>query len=147
MVAKNVGKIGSDYYWHRFALPVDKVNAEDGTWAKDGHSYGTLLYKWDYENNEWASLTNVNQMQPFYGYTMTINEEVAGPGDLKDAGYIFKGKLTGNVNSVLNFSRQGYNFFGNSYLVRSIFIRESGLKSGLPFSFFWESKAYRCLAS
>ena len=115
MVAKNVGKIGSDYYWHRFALPIDQVNAEDGSWAKDGHSYGTLLYKWDYENNEWASLTNVNQMQPFYGYTMTITQEVAGPGDLIDAGYIFKGKLTGNVNSVLNFSRQGYNFFGNSY--------------------------------
>lgn len=120
MVAKNVGKIGTDYFWHRFALPVDEVHVdavhpENSTWIKDGHSYGTLLYKWDYTNNKWVSLSNVNEMQPFYGYTMTLDEVVTNPGDLKEAGYIFKGKLMGNVPSVLNFSRQGYNYFGNSY--------------------------------
>lgn len=120
MVAKNVGKFGTDYFWHRFALPVDEVHVdavhpENSTWIKDGHSYGTLLYKWDYTNNKWVSLSNVNEMQPFYGYTMTLEHEVASLDDLKEAGYIFKGKLMGNVPSVLNFSRQGYNYFGNSY--------------------------------
>ncbi|MBR6829631.1 MAG: hypothetical protein IKM83_03340 [Paludibacteraceae bacterium] len=119
MVAKNVGKIGTDYFWHRFALPVDEVHIDadpaKSTWKKDGHNYGTLLYKWDYTNNKWVSLSDVSEMQPFYGYTMTLEEEVATPGDLKEAGYIFKGKLMGNVPSVLNFSRQGYNYFGNSY--------------------------------
>lgn len=119
MVAKNVGKIGTDYFWHRFALPVDEVHIDadpaKSTWKKDGHSYGTLLYKWDYTNNKWVSLSDVNEMQPFYGYTMTLEEEVADPSQLKEAGYIFKGKLMGNVPSVLNFSRQGYNYFGNSY--------------------------------
>ena len=121
MTAQGVGKMnkisgsGVDYFWHRFALPVDKVQAGDGSWTKDGHSYATLLYKWDYENNAWVSLSNLNELKPFYGYTLSVDEMAANPGELKDAGYIFKGKLTGNVNSVLDFSRQGYNFFGNSY--------------------------------
>ena len=115
MVAHNVGKIGEDYFWHRFALPVDKVRADDGSWSKDGHTYGTLLYKWDYTNNKWASLQELDEMKPFYGYTLSLEEIVANPDELKDAGYIFKGNLTGNVNSTLEFSRQGYNFFGNSY--------------------------------
>jgi len=115
MLAKGVGRIGDDYFWHRFALPVDHVAAGDGSWAKDGHSYGTLLYRWDYVNNKWTSLSSLEEMQPFYGYTMSLEETVADPAALKDAGYIFKGKLTGNVNSTLDFSRQGYNYFGNSY--------------------------------
>ena len=115
MTAHNVGKIGEDYFWHRFALPIDQVRADDGSWSKDDHTYGTLLYKWDYTNNKWASLQELDEMKPFYGYTLSLEEIVANPDELKDAGYIFKGNLTGNVNSTLEFSRQGYNFFGNSY--------------------------------
>ena len=121
MVAKQTGKIASssgyDEYWHRFAMPVAHVD----TWQKEGSlvgtTYPTYLYGWDYVNDKWAKLAGgVSDMVPFKGYTLRLaTEEIAGVETLQDVTYIFKGNLAGNTNSALDFTRDGYNFFGNSY--------------------------------
>ena len=108
MTAKMVGyetvAANKEYYWHRFALPVDHAD----TWEKSA-PITTWLYGWDYTNNDWIDLY-VSEMVPFRGYTLS-----AETNPRQDITYTFKGKLVGNANSTLSFSRQGYNFFGNSY--------------------------------
>ena len=121
MTAKQIGKLGGDYYWHRFAMPVD---AGITSWEKEGalapavaNNYPTYLYGWDYENNEWLKLTNgVADMTPLQGYTLTLaSDEMPGVTGLQDVTYIFKGNLVGNTDKALNFQAEGFNFFGNSY--------------------------------
>lgn len=105
MTAKNVGKVGADYYWHRFALPVDGITALPRDPARD-----TKLFTWNYAAEDWASISALTDMQPFYGYTLSTTHD-----GLEDVVYTFKGHLVGNVNESLNLTSQGYNFFGNSY--------------------------------
>ena len=118
MLAKQIGKnAAGDYYWHRFAMPVDHID----TWTKDGDlsgtTYPTYLYGWDYANNDWKKLNGVQDMVPLQGYTLTLASDEIGSGitDLQDVTYTFKGNLVGNANQPLNFQREGFNFFGNSY--------------------------------
>jgi len=121
MTAKQIGKKDGDYYWHRFAMPVD---AGITSWEKEGaldpslaNNYPTYLYGWDYENNEWLKLTHgVVDMTPLQGYTLTLaSDEMPGVTGLQDVTYIFKGNLVGNTDKALNFQAEGFNFFGNSY--------------------------------
>ena len=105
MTAKQVGKVGADYYWHRFAMPVDGITTLPRTPARD-----TKLFTWNYATEDWASISALTDMQPFYGYTLSTTND-----GLEDVVYTFKGHLVGNVNESLNFTSQGYNFFGNSY--------------------------------
>ncbi len=122
MLAKQIGKNAQgDYYWHRFAMPVEHI----ATWTKQGgldpavaNNYPTYLYGWDYANNDWLKLTNgVSDMVPLLGYTLTLASDEIGSGinTLQDVTYIFKGNLVGNTNQPLNFQAEGFNFFGNSY--------------------------------
>ena len=119
MTAKQIGKLGDSYYWHRFALPVDHADS----WEKQGglgsgnDKYPTYLYGWDYAHDNWLKLPGgVADMVPFKGYTLTLaSEEIDGLTTKQDVVYIFKGKLAGNTDNPLEFSRNGFNFFGNSY--------------------------------
>ena len=120
MTAKQIGRDSyGDYYWHRFAMPVQHID----TWAKEGAlapavTYPTHLYGWSYANNDWIKLAGgVSDMLPFKGYTLTLaSEEISGhENELLDVTYVFKGNLAGNTNNALQFSHEGYNFFGNSY--------------------------------
>lgn len=113
----NAGKDGEDWYWHRFAMPVNGITS----WTKQNAegteiTVRTYLQGWDYtEKNDWASRT-VDQMVPFLGYTLTYDEVNGTPttGET-EVTYIFKGNLVGNLNKDLLFQAKGYNFFGNSY--------------------------------
>jgi hypothetical protein len=120
MTAKQIGRDShNDYYWHRFAMPVQHID----TWTKEGAlapavTYPTHLYGWSYANNDWIKLAGgVSEMVAFKGYTLTLaSEEISGhENELLDVTYVFKGNLAGNTNNALQFSHEGYNFFGNSY--------------------------------
>ena len=120
MTAKQIGRDSyGDYYWHRFAMPVQHID----TWTKEGAlapavTYPTHLYGWSYDSNDWIKLAGgVSEMVAFKGYTLTLaSEEISGhENELLDVTYVFKGNLAGNTNNALQFSHEGYNFFGNSY--------------------------------
>lgn len=109
MNVKYAGKDGSDYYWHRFAMPVKKL---ESAWTKSPN-YGTYLYGWDYENNDWLLLPGGStDMEAWQGYTLTYDQAY---NEAEIVTYTFKGQLLGNVNANLQFKDEGYNFFGNSY--------------------------------
>ena len=128
MTAKQIGRKDGDFFWHRFAMPVKHIE----TWEKegdlpDGSTYPTYVYAWDYNNNEWKSITP-KDMLPLQGYTLTLasnwinadgtdadDETNNGLNELQDVVYIFKGNLFGNTDQPLNFKAEGFNFFGNSY--------------------------------
>ena len=122
MTAKQIGRDNEgNYGWHRFAMPVAHIE----TWEKEGSlvgtTYPTYLYGWDYINNDWVNIAP-NEMDPLRGYTLTLaSEYIDGAGAdgklnvQQDVTYIFKGKLVGNTNQKLEFSREGFNYFGNSY--------------------------------
>lgn len=118
MLAKEIGKVSDGEHWHRFALPVEKTAG----WTKAGRAeiassgYPTYLFKWDYSADNWAALATPNDMKSFTGYTLRLASElIDGLATLEDVTYTFNGALAGNANSALDFSRNGYNFFGNSY--------------------------------
>lgn len=112
----NVGKDGEDWYWHRFAMPVNGITS----WTKQNEAgteitVPTYLQGWDYGKQDWDART-VDQMVPFLGYTLTYDQVdgVATTGETKVV-YVFKGNLVGNIKIELNFQNKGYNYFGNSY--------------------------------
>ena len=114
MMAKRVGykpktsdPSKNDYYWHRFAMPVDQITELPRT-----PEVGTSIKFWDYTigaEGAWADIPALTAMTPFNGYTLC---PASAPQDVE---YTFKGKLVGNTNNPLNFSTRGFNFFGNSY--------------------------------
>ena len=112
-VKMNVSKAGKDawgdYWWHRFAMPVQSL---DAAWTKSPN-YGTYLYGWDYAENDWALVAGGSTgMVPWLGYTLTYNE----PYDENEVvTYTFQGPLAGNIDAALVFNAEGFNFFGNSY--------------------------------
>ncbi len=109
MIAKNVGPVtvGSTTYrtWHRFAMPILSATS----WVKVPN-VGTYLYGWDYDAQDWYKLPNgVSDMVPFAGYTLSPKD------DFGTVEYTFTGQLVGNTNQKLHFTKEGFNFFGNSY--------------------------------
>lgn len=109
MNVKYAGKDGSDYYWHRFAMPVKTLAS---AWTKSPN-YGTYLYGWDYVNNDWLLLPGGStDMEAWQGYTLTYDQAY---NESEIVTYTFKGQLLGNVNANLQFKEEGFNFFGNSY--------------------------------
>ena len=109
MKAKSIGWINlageKSYFWHRFALPIQQANS----WVKNP-SVDSYVFGWNYTANEWEQLSALTQMVPFKGYTLTANVE-----NLGDVEYTFTGQLAGNTNNALQFERNRFNFFGNSY--------------------------------
>lgn len=109
MKVAKAGKDGSDYAWHRFAMPVEELKA---AWGKSPN-YGTYLYGWDYMADDWAALAGGStDMVPWQGYTLSYNEPY---NEEEIVTYTFKGQLLGNINAGLEFQAEGFNFFGNSY--------------------------------
>ena len=119
MTAKQIGKTLDGEFWHRFAMPVQHADSWDkeGSLGTGNDKYPTFLYGWNYSTDSWYKLPGgVSDMQAFMGYTLRLaTEEIAATDELQDVVYIFKGQLAGNTNNTLQFSRNGYNFFGNSY--------------------------------
>ena len=109
MKAKSIGWINmlgeQHYFWHRFALPIQ----EAATWVKNPNK-STYVFGWNYAANNWEQLSALTQMVPFKGYTLSADYE-----NLGDVEYTFTGQLAGNTNNLLQFERNGFNFFGNSY--------------------------------
>jgi hypothetical protein len=109
MKAKQIGwlNVAGDqwYFWHRFALPIQEAS----TWQKNPNK-STYVFGWNYSNDSWEQLSALTQMVPFKGYTLSADYE-----NLGDVEYTFTGQLAGNTNNILNFERNGFNFFGNSY--------------------------------
>jgi len=110
MKAKSIGWMmngasAKEYYWHRFALPIQQAS----TWVKNPNK-STYVFGWNYSNDSWEQLSALTQMVPFKGYTLSADYE--GLGDVE---YTFTGQLAGNTNNILEFERNGFNFFGNSY--------------------------------
>lgn len=109
MKAKQIGWISmlDDKYrfWHRFALPIQEADS----WVKTPNK-STYVFGWNYAANDWEQLSALTQMVPFKGYTLTADYE-----NLGNVEYTFTGQLAGNTNNALNFERNGFNFFGNSY--------------------------------
>ncbi len=110
LLAQQIGymTVGSTKYWfwNRFALPIKKATS----WSKspDVTSY---VYKWSYEEDDWKSISALTDMEPFKGYILTANQETLG-----DVEYTFRGELAGgNESAALQFARNGFHFFGNSY--------------------------------
>lgn len=116
MKAKSIGwmdMLGEKrYFWHRFALPIQ----ESTTWVKTPNK-STYVFGWNYSANNWEQLSALTQMVPFKGYTLTADYEATTPAELNDhvIEYTFTGQLAGNTNNLLQFERNGFNFFGNSY--------------------------------
>jgi len=118
MTAKQIGKTLDGEFWHRFAMPVQHADSWDkeGSLGTGNDKYPTFLYGWNYSTDSWYKLPNgVSDMQAFMGYTLRLATEETATDQLQDVVYIFKGQLAGNTNNTLQFSRNGYNFFGNSY--------------------------------
>lgn len=118
MTAQQTGKIGDDEFWHRFAMPVQHADSwtKEGSLGTGSDKYPTYLYGWNYSSDSWYKLPGgVSDMQAFMGYTLRLATEETSATTLQDVVYIFKGQLAGNTNNTLQFSRNGYNFFGNSY--------------------------------
>jgi hypothetical protein len=109
MKAKAIGWMNmlgeKHYFWHRFALPIQECT----TWVKNPNK-STYVFGWNYSANNWEQLSALTQMVPFKGYTLSADYE-----NLGDVEYTFTGQLAGNTNNALNFERNGFNFFGNSY--------------------------------
>ena len=115
LTVKMTATTGIDGYggrvWHRFALPVDRL---DAAWEKTrtGEGTGTYLYGWNYSSHDWAPLAGGStDMTQWNGYTLS---EWSTSAELFEVTYTFKGHLAGNMDAALNFV-SGYNFFGNSY--------------------------------
>lgn len=118
MTAKQIGKTADGEFWHRFAMPVQHADSWDkeGSLGTGNDKYPTYLYGWNYSSDSWYKLPGgVSDMQAFMGYTLRLATEETATDQLQDVVYIFKGQLAGNTNNTLQFSRNGYNFFGNSY--------------------------------
>ena len=94
------------WYWNRFALPINQAT----TWSKTPN-VTSYIYKWSYENDDWMTISALTDMVPFQGYILTANQDVLG-----DVEYTFTGELAGgNETAALQFARNGFHFFGNSY--------------------------------
>ncbi len=102
----NVPNIGIDWYWLRFALPIQEAT----TWTKVPN-VPSYVYGWSYTIDDWEQYTALTQMKPFQGTLVSADNE-----GLQDVEYTFTGVLAGgNDNNSLQFQRDGYHFFGNSY--------------------------------
>lgn len=107
----HVGKVSANNYeWHRFAIPVDEISSLPST----APTSTTAIFTWDHAaqggQGDWVSISALSDLDPFKGYTLTVDYD-----GVTDYVYTFTGRLTGNINTDLQLTHQGYNFFGNSY--------------------------------
>ena len=105
---KSVAKVDGDYegghIWEQIGVPTM------GNPSVEATDHAAMYFNvWDVTNG-WVALDNYSQFNtPFKGYNFT-NESAAG-----NVVYTFSGQLVGNQQQALDFPRDGYSFFANSY--------------------------------
>ena len=125
----------ANLYWQHFAIPTV------GAPTSIALSYPnrtpitepiTYYNTWDIVNG-WESIVKGDLTEPFVGYNFS---------NIKDYGtnvnYTFTGQLVGNASSPMNFTRRGFNFFGNSYLapINIQALQSSMYEQGLEFTVY-----------
>lgn len=97
------GNINGELVWQHFGIPtvsrpLIETNPEVGSW----------YYFWDNEEG-WINGGTKMLRTPFMGYNLTNESTMGG------VVYTFTGKLVGNAPYTLNFDREGWILFANSY--------------------------------
>lgn len=125
----------ANLYWQHFAIPTVgaptsiALSYPNGTPITEAITY---YNSWDIVNG-WESIVKTDLTEPFVGYNFS---------NIKDYGtnvnYTFTGQLVGNASSPLNFTRRGFNFFGNSYLapINIQALQSSMYEQGLEFTVY-----------
>jgi len=96
-------------YWEQMAVPTKAGGLESFDVAGQDARFNI----WDI-TEAWQKVDKSTVNQPFKGYFMTNFSEYSAED--KDITYTFDGTLVGNSIITLNFNREGFTFFGNSYL-------------------------------
>ena len=105
---KSVAKVDGDYegghIWEQIGVPTM------GNPSVEATEHAAMYFNvWD-PTNGWVALSDYSQFNtPFKGYNFT-NASNAG-----NVVYTFSGQLVGNQQQALDFPRDGYSFFANSY--------------------------------
>ena len=108
VIYKSVAKVDGDYegghIWEQIGVPTM------GNPSVEATEHAAMYFNvWD-PTNGWVALSNYSQFNtPFKGYNFT-NASNAG-----NVVYTFSGQLVGNQQQALDFPRDGYSFFANSY--------------------------------
>ncbi|MBR6167566.1 MAG: hypothetical protein IKQ50_03950 [Paludibacteraceae bacterium] len=105
---KSVAKVDGDYegghVWEQIGVPTMGNPSVEATEHADMY-----FNVWD-PTNGWVALDDYSQFNtPFKGYNFTNASNVG------NVVYTFKGQLVGNQQQALDFPRDGYSFFANSY--------------------------------
>ncbi len=125
----------ANLYWQHFAIPTVGAPTSIALSYPNGDPINeaiTYYNTWDIVNG-WESIVKTDLTEPFVGYNFS---------NIKDYGtnvnYTFTGQLVGNASSPLNFTRRGFNFFGNSYLapINIKALQSSMYEQGLEFTVY-----------
>ena len=125
----------ANLYWQHFAIPTVgaptsiALSYPNGTPITEAITY---YNSWDIVNG-WESIVKTDLTEPFVGYNFS-NIKPFGT----NVNYTFTGQLVGNASSPLNFTRRGFNFFGNSYLapINIQALQSSMYEQGLEFTVY-----------
>jgi hypothetical protein len=101
----------TNHTWQRIATPLSHYDAISNDFAaatQDGNPFTTWVRKWNGSN--WETVSAWADLKAFSGYALSNNSINGG------VTYSFKGNIQGGVSSELNFTTNGLNFFGNSYI-------------------------------
>ncbi len=103
-VAKVDGNYEGGHIWEQIGVPTM------GNPSVEATEHASMYFNvWD-PTNGWVALSDYSQFNtPFKGYNFT-NASNAG-----NVVYTFSGQLVGNQQQALDFPRDGYSFFANSY--------------------------------
>ena len=108
VIYKSVAKVDGDYegghIWEQIGVPTM------GNPSVEATEHAAMYFNvWD-PTNGWVALSDYSQFNtPFKGYNFTNASNVG------NVVYTFKGQLVGNQQQALDFPRDGYSFFANSY--------------------------------
>lgn len=94
-----------DLYWEQFAIPTV---GKPESFTSEPSYFNT----WDI-TDAWVATNRDGVDTPFKGYF--FSNQTAYSVSEKNNEYVFEGEMIGNQVNVLNFAREGFTFFGNSY--------------------------------
>ena len=125
----------ANLYWQHFAIPTVgaptsiALSYPNGTPITEAITYYNT---WDIVNG-WESIVKTDLTEPFVGYNFSNIKNYG-----TNVNYTFTGQLVGNASNPLNFTRRGFNFFGNSYLapINIQALQNSMYEQGLEFTVY-----------